>query len=664
MDTVIEHDVLSVNPSLKIHSLDWMMLLRTMQLSREIDKRSALFTRQGRAWFHMPADGHEGLAVLAQLLTPSDLIFPHYRDRALVLARGMSAEAMARELMAKAASHSGGRNMTNHFCDHANGIFSIASPTASQCLPATGAAWAAKLEKQPRLIICSIGDASTRQGEFYEAVCFAVEKQLPIIFLVSDNGWGISTATQHMAPFHLKIFNDELIRYVDARQPDTLFDVAQPLFDRARNQHIPAVLVCQMDRLGSHSSSDDQKKYRLVEDLSSMQDPIVYWVERMQARNYLDQDDWQRQQQEIAEDVADIFERVYQEDDPAPESITSYLYPQQREARHFASLESETTMVGALNQVLLETLENEPNTLIFGEDIADPKGGVFGFTRGLSERYPERVVNSPLAEATLLGVATGLAAKGWRPIIELQFIDFIGPGFSQLQSQLATLSWRTLGAWRCPVVIYAPYGAYLPGGGIWHSQSQEGLLAHIPGINIVVPTTPSDTVALFRTALNQENPSVILIPKHLMRKKHVPHTVPAVPYGAANLRCTGEDITLVSWGNSVPLAERAAEMAAEQDISIELIELRSVIPWDKALITTSLRKTGRLIVVQEDNRTASFGASLIAELVHEDNNFFSLLAPPKLVTREDIPVPFHPSLENAVLPDAEDILYAIHDVMK
>ncbi|CAM3275723.1 putative Pyruvate dehydrogenase (acetyl-transferring) [Xenorhabdus nematophila ATCC 19061] len=664
MDTVVEHDVLSISPSSQAYSLDWMALLRTMQLSREIDKRSALFTRQGRAWFHMSAAGHEGLAVLAQLLTPSDLIFPHYRDRALVLARGMSTEAMARELMAKADSHSGGRNMTNHFCDHANGIFSIASPTASQCLPATGAAWAAKLEKQPRLIVCGIGDASTRQGEFYEAVCFAVEKQLPIVFVVSDNRWGISTATQETTPFNLKIFSDELIRHADARQPDTLFEIAQSVFDKARNQHIPAVLVCRTDRLDSHSSSDDQKKYRSPEELASMQDPIAYWVEKMQAHNYLNQDDCQKQQQEIIEEVAGIFERVYQEADPASESITTYLYPQPREERHFAPLKSETTMVSALNQALLEALENEPNTLIFGEDIADPKGGVFGFTRGLSERYAERVVNSPLAEATLLGVATGLAAQGWCPIIELQFIDFIGPGFSQLQSQLATLSWRTLGAWRCPVVIYAPYGAYLPGGGIWHSQSQEGLLAHIPGINIAVPTTPADTVALFRTALNQENPSVILIPKHLMRKKHPVCPVPHVPYGIAKLLCTGEDITLVSWGNGIPLAEKAVEMATEQGISIDLIELRSVVPWDTELVTTSLRKTGRLIVVQEDNRTASFGASLIADLVHGDNTFFSLLAPPKLVAREDVPVPFHPSLESAVLPGVEDIFYVIQNVMK
>ncbi|MBS9423751.1 dehydrogenase E1 component subunit alpha/beta [Photorhabdus caribbeanensis] len=643
--------------------LDEQKLLYDMLLSREFDNRSAIVTRQGRAWFHVSAAGHEGLAVLPQLMEKNDVLVPYYRDRALVLARGMSIVEMTRELMGKGTSHSAGRTMSNHFCSKEHNIFSVVSLTGTQCIPATGAAWASVLDNKNGLVVCGVGDAATRQGEFYEAVSFAVERRLPVVFVVSDNKLGISTSTEKMAPYRLGIFNECLIRRVDARKPETLFPVAQEVFNKARFERTPCILVCRMDRLDSHSNSDSHKLYRTPDELETLQDPIENYIAYLKEKGAITEQALAEQKERIKADVAEIFERVYHEEEPDPASVSTYLCNREEKPTVHVEMEAEETQFKAVNQVLDEALSQDPKVLIFGEDIEDPKGGVFGFTRGLSTRYPERVFNAPLSEATIIGSSVGLSACGWRPIVELQFIDFVGLGLNQLQSQLGTLSWRTVGKWRCPVVIYAPYGAYLPGGGIWHSQSSDGILAHIPGINVMVPTTPADTVALFRTALSLDMPSLILIPKHLMRERHERRLVSPVSLGQANIVRAGKDITLVAWGNTIQLATMAALQAEKDNIDIEVIELRSLVPWDKQRIAESLRKTGRLIVVQEDTRTASVGASIIADILDENDNFFSLLAPPRLVTREDIHIPFNPCLEKAVLPGTDDILASVYAVM-
>ena len=322
------------------------------------------------------------------------------------------------------------------------------------------------------------------------------------------------------------------------------------------------------------------------------------------------------------------------------------------------------TMVGAINRAFQAGLETFPSLLMFGEDIEDPKGGVFGLTAGLSRRFPGRVVNSPLAEATIVGLGVGLAAAGFRPVFELQFIDFVGPGLNQLVNQMTTLRWRSKGEWSCPLVLYAPYGAYLPAGGMWHSQSNDGWWAHTPGLRVAIPSTPQDAVGLFWAAFQDEDPSLVLIPKHLCRVRMPAQRFDVIPFGRAAVRREGNDVTLVSWGNGRELAEQAAELVGAEGISVEVIDLRTLVPCDWAAIERSLQKTGRLVVVHEDNRTCGFGQAVISEMTTRPECFDLLLSPPQLVARPDVHVPFCPDLERALLPDVDRVLSAIRVTME
>jgi 2-oxoisovalerate dehydrogenase E1 component len=322
------------------------------------------------------------------------------------------------------------------------------------------------------------------------------------------------------------------------------------------------------------------------------------------------------------------------------------------------------TMVGAINRTFQAGLEAFPSLLMFGEDIEDPKGGVFGLTAGLSRRFPGRVVNSPLAEGTIVGLGVGLAAAGFRPVFELQFIDFLGPGLNQLMNQMTTLRWRSKGEWTCPLVLYAPYGAYLPAGGIWHSQSNDGWWAHTPGLRVAIPSTPQDAVGLFWAAFQDDDPSLVLIPKHLCRVRMPAQRFDVIPFGRAAVRREGDDVTVVSWGNGRELAEMAAQRMEAEGVSVEVIDLRTLVPCDWAAIERSLQKTGRLVVVHEDNRTCGFGQAVISEMNTRPGCFDLLLSPPQLVARPDVHVPFCPDLERALLPDVDRVVSAIRATME
>ena len=289
------------------------------------------------------------------------------------------------------------------------------------------------------------------------------------------------------------------------------------------------------------------------------------------------------------------------------------------------------------------------------------KGGVFGLTKGLSASFPKQVFNSPLAEATIMGVAVGMAAYGLKPVFELQFIDFITPGWNQIVTNMSTLRWRSNNEWSCPCVIYAPCGAYLPGGSLWHSQSNESWLAHLPGVNVAVPSTPEDAAGLFWTAMHSNDPTFILIPKHVFRKNMEVEKVAALPLGKARIVKEGDDVTVATWGNCVELAE---EVAGKSDASLEIVDLRSLVPCDYETLTKSVEKTGRLIVVHEDSRTAGFGQTVIAEMISKPERFNLLLSPPQLVARADVHIGFNPVYEYAALPDIDDVLAAIRTVME
>jgi 2-oxoisovalerate dehydrogenase E1 component len=644
-------------------------LLRTMMLSREGDRREGILMRQGKGWFQVPGMGHEALAAIAYHLRPDDYIFPTYRDRALMLARGMTTREIALDFMARAGSSSDGRNMPAHYSSRALNVFSVATPTGSQCLPAVGAAWGIKLAGDDRVVICSIGDAATRQGEFYEAVCYAIQERLPIVFVVEDNQYGISTPTRNMLPMRLHVFDERWVVFVNGRYVDEVYEKAGEAIRKARTGGGPTILWCEIDRLSSHTSADDHRVYRPAEEIEAMfeRDPIRLLAEQLIAEGTLTQEQYEQMQADITREVDAIYQEVERVPLPDPAHVLDHLYGEP--PAHYLPLplevESEpTTMVAAFNRTLHAAMETFDNIIMFGEDIEDPKGGVFGFTKGLSSKYPERVRNSPLAEATIVGTAVGLAAMGYRPVFEIQFIDFITPGFHQLVSQIATLRWRSKGEWKCPLVIYSPYGAYLPAGGMWHSQSNDGWWAHTPGIRVAIPSTPEDLAGLFWAAIQDDDPTLLLIPKHIFRVRMPVQAYRAIPFGKAAIRREGTDVTVVAWGNTLELAFQAAEQFAQQGVSLEIIDPRTLVPFDWETVEQSLAKTGRLVVIHEDNRTCGFGQAIIAEMTSVPERFNLLLSPPQLVARYDVHIPFCPELEYAVLPDLARVMRAIQTTLE
>jgi 2-oxoisovalerate dehydrogenase E1 component len=644
-------------------------LLRTMMLSREGDRREGILMRQGKGWFQVPGMGHEALAAIAYHLRPDDYIFPTYRDRALMLARGMTTREIALDFMARAGSSSDGRNMPAHYSSRALNVFSVATPTGSQCLPAVGAAWGIKLAGDDRVVVCSIGDAATRQGEFYEAVCHAIQESLPIVFVVEDNQYGISTPTQNMLPMRLHVFDERWVVFVNGRYANEVYEKSGEAIRKARSGGGPTILWCEIDRLSSHTSADDHRVYRPTEEIEAMfeRDPIRLFAEQLIAEGALTQEQYEQMQAEIVREVDAIYQEVERIPLPDPARVLDHLFGEPPAQYKPLPLEVErepTTMVAAFNRVLHAALETFDNIVMFGEDIEDPKGGVFGFTKGLSTKYPERVRNSPLAEATIVGTAVGLAATGYRPVFEIQFIDFITPGFHQLVSQIATLRWRSKGEWKCPLVIYSPYGAYLPAGGMWHSQSNDGWWAHTPGIRVAIPSTPEDIVGLFWAAIQDDDPTLLLIPKHIFRVRMPVQAYRAIPFGKAAVRREGTDVTVVAWGNTLELAFQAAEQFAQQGVSLEIIDPRTLVPFDWETVEGSLAKTGRLVVIHEDNRTCGFGQAIITEMTSVPERFNLLLSPPQLVARYDVHIPFCPELEYAVLPDLARVMQAIQTTLE
>lgn len=318
-------------------------------------------------------------------------------------------------------------------------------------------------------------------------------------------------------------------------------------------------------------------------------------------------------------------------------------------------------MAGALNQTLRDLLEEDERVMLFGQDIADPKGGVFGLTKGLSSDYGERVRNAPLSEATIVGAGIGLALAGYKPVFEIQFTDFFATGFNQIANQMATLRWRTAGEWTCPLVLMMPCGAYLPGGGIWHSASNEGYFAHTPGLRVAMPSNPRDAAAFLRAAVAGDDPTILLLPKRLFREHMTIADEDDAPFalGEARLCRRGKDVTVVAWGNTVSLALEAAAIMAREGVELEVWDARSFVPFDWESIENSVTKTGRLIVVQEENRTGSFGQAIISEIVSHPARWDAMCAPPQLLSRPDVQIGFHPDLEFAVLPSCADITLAV-----
>ncbi|MBL8086557.1 MAG: 2-oxoisovalerate dehydrogenase [Chthonomonas sp.] len=652
--------------SASLKSLNKLALLRLMVLSREGDRREGILLRQSKGWFQVSGMGHEALGVLQESLRPDDWIFPYYRSRALMLARGLSNYDLALAYFAKAESSSGGRQMPGHYSSREHNVFSVCTPTGGSLLPACGTAWSMQLEGKDGVCLASVGDAASRQGEFYEAWAFAVQEKLPLILMIEDNKYGISTPTEKFMALNFGgVLSEELVVKVDGRRVDEVHSKFAECVAKARRGEGPTLMWVDLDRLSSHTSSDDHRVYRELDDIEAMKDrdPILLLKNELIEAGELTEADYEKMVAEVTEIVDADYLRAEKAPDPEASKTMDHNWGNDVPAVRPPIEPGAMTMVDSINRTFKKGLENDPSYIFFGEDVEDPKGGVFGITKGLSETFPKNVFNSPLAEATIMGVAVGMAAYGLKPVFELQFIDFFPPGWNQIISNISTLRWRSFGDWKCPMTIYAPYGAYLPGGSLWHSQSNEAFLAHTPGLRVAIPSTPEDAAGLLWTAMNGDDPSFILIPKHIFRKRVEVGSVEPVPFGKARIARAGTDVTIVSWGNTLEVAEATAnELAGE--CSIEIIDLRSIVPCDYDTITESLKKTGRLVVVQEDTRTCGFGQAVIAEVVGNPERFGLLFASPQLVSRDDVHIGYNPIYEYAALPDVERVVAAVRITME
>ncbi|WP_415909690.1 thiamine pyrophosphate-dependent enzyme [Oleiharenicola sp. Vm1] len=640
-------------------------LLRTMLESRHGDLREESLNRQGKGHFHVSGRGHEAFSALGAQLREGDFIVPYYRDRGLCMGRGMSTRQLALEYFAKRESTSRGRMMPSHFSARELNIVSVPTPLGSQLLPACGIAWGMKLDGKDSVVVTTIGDAATRQGDFYEAVSFAREKQLPILFIVEDNAYGISTPTRKINPLALDVLNQAPWHVIDGSDLEVVHAETQLAVAKLRAGAGPVLLWAKVERLSSHTSSDDHTLYRSKEDIAALEkaDPIRVLRDKMIAAGELTEAEFAKLDEEIKEKVRADYAAAEKAEDPRADELFLDVTGASPVLDEELFKPGKYRMGDVINKTLRAGLDADPGRLIFGEDIEDPKGGVFRLTQKLSTDFPEQVFNSPLAESTIFGIGGGLALYGRRPVFELQFIDFSFPGFNQIVQNLANLRWRSNGAWKVPAVFYAPYGAYLPGGSLWHSQANESAYAHFPGINIVIPSTPEDAAGLLWTAMHSEDITLFLAPKHMLwAEVESKQPIKSIPLGAARIVTAGEDLTVVAWGNTMEKAHEAiAELKGE--VSVELIDLRSIMPWDQATIEASVRKTGRLIVIQEDTEACSVGQMIVQHVVGRTELFVLLKAPPRLITKGNVMIGYNPIYEYAALPAVPQIVEAIWELV-
>jgi 2-oxoisovalerate dehydrogenase E1 component len=640
---------------------DKLRLLTLMLESRHADLREQNLIRQGKGHFHVSGMGHEALAAVSIQMEPDDYIVSYYRDRGLVLGRGMTTRGLGLEYFAKRNTGSGGRQMPSHYSNADLHIWSVPTPTGSQLLPACGIAWGIKLDGKKNVVVTTIGDAATRQGDFYEAICFAKEKKLPLLFLVEDNAYGISMPTRKTNPLALNVLEAANWRRIEGQDVQQVYDATAEAFEQMRGGSGPFFFWINMERLSSHTSSDDQKLYRSADELETLEkfDPLKCWKDRLIDEGLTTAEQFAKLDEEIKERIRREYSEAEKAEDPSPNELLANVTAPPPKVEKEILPPGKYRIGDTVNKTLRLGLEEDTRRILFGEDIEDPKGGVFRLTQKLSTEFPKQVFNSPLAESTILGVACGLAAYGKRPVFELQFIDFIYPGFNQLVTNMSNLRWRSFGNWKCPAVIYAPYGAYLPGGSLWHSQANESAFAHYPGLNIAIPSTPADAAGLLWSAMHGEDPVLFLIPKHLLWAEHeYTEAVWAVPLGRANTLRDGSDVTLVAWGNTVEKSLEALDKIGSET-TVELIDLRSIVPWDKATIEQSVRKTRRLVVVQEDTENCSVGQMIISHITSTPELWNEMISPPVLVSKANVMIGYNPIYEYAALPDVERIIAGI-----
>lgn len=650
-----------------------LSLYKNMVTTRLVDQKMIILIKQGKSFFHIGASGHEAIQTAAAFaLQPGyDWAFPYYRDLSFVLQYGVTLQEIFLNFLARADDpSSGGRQMPNHYGHRTQRIMTQSSPTGTQFLQAVGCALGAKKEGKDEVVYVSSGEGTTAQGDFHEAVNWAAKDRLPVIFVIQDNKYAISvhvnTQIAGGSIYDLVAGYQGLNRFkVDGTDLLNSYQTAQRAVEFARSGNGPSLIDAETVRLLPHSSSDSDKKYRSLEELEDdrKNDPLPKFESYLLREGIITHEDIKKITASIKKDVDQAAEQAEEFALPSKESLTLYLYAPDDEnpvtdfSEH-SDHGQQVVMVDAINHALKEEMHLNDKIYLFGQDVADHKGGVFTATTGISTTFGhDRCFNAPLAESSIVGVAIGMAVRGLKPVVEIQFGDYIWTAMMQIRNELATIRWRSNNQWQCPVIIRIPVGGYIHGA-LCHSQNIEGFFSHIPGLKIVYPSRADDAKGLLKMAIRGNDPVLFLEHKGLYRQSYAATPEPdenfLIPFGKATVLREGHDASIITYGAIVQKALDAAKILKKEGYEIEVIDIRSIYPLDIDTVIESVKKTNKVLVAHEDNLFQGFGAEISSQI--SEKAFRYLDAPVRRLAGKDVPIGFSPILENAALPQTEDLV--------